>query len=239
MSSCQLILWTVFLLGSCSLWFLQSFTPSSARLPNSCLIFSCGILYLPLLVAGWSLSDLFDDNSARPQFQNTLQVGPTASWRFYGRVGIPIPPLETLLDYRRKKNVQILFLLLISYHWDRFPLTPSLAPFLPPSLSFLLFWVGFFETGSSTGPELPRYASSPASFYPCVCTHPTVHEWRSQDNIQELVLSFYHVVPGLQVRWSGLVASVFIHWAIFFFFFFLMLKVYFQYFLLKIDFSLI
>jgi hypothetical protein len=44
-----------------------------------------------------------------------------------------------------------------------------------------------------------------------VCTHPTVHEWRSQDNMQELVLSFYHVVPGLQVRWSGLVASVFIH----------------------------
>lgn len=38
----------------------------------------------------------------------------------------------------------------------------------------------------------------------------TVHAWRSEDNLQELVLSFHDVGSGDQTQWSGLVASTFI-----------------------------
>lgn len=41
--------------------------------------------------------------------------------------------------------------------------------------------------------------------------HVTVRVWRSEDNLQELVLSFHYVGSGDQTQWSGLVASAFIH----------------------------
>lgn len=39
-----------------------------------------------------------------------------------------------------------------------------------------------------------------------------VHEWRSEDNLRELMFTVW--VSGNKLRFSGLVSSAFIHWAI-------------------------
>lgn len=39
----------------------------------------------------------------------------------------------------------------------------------------------------------------------------TVHVWRSEENLLELVLSFYHVGSGNQTQAISLVASTFTH----------------------------
>lgn len=47
--------------------------------------------------------------------------------------------------------------------------------------------------------------------YTCIAT---VHTWKSEDNLQQSVLSFFHVGLWDQTSASGLAASVFTQWAI-------------------------
>ena len=41
--------------------------------------------------------------------------------------------------------------------------------------------------------------------------HVTAHMWRSEDNLLEIVLSFYHVGSGDQIQAFSLVTSTFTH----------------------------
>lgn len=43
--------------------------------------------------------------------------------------------------------------------------------------------------------------------------HAIAHVWRSEDNLEESVLSLNYVGPGIQLRSSGLIASFFTCWA--------------------------
>lgn len=42
----------------------------------------------------------------------------------------------------------------------------------------------------------------------------TVCTWKSEDNVRELVLSFYPEGLGIKLKLTGLVASTFTYWAI-------------------------
>lgn len=45
----------------------------------------------------------------------------------------------------------------------------------------------------------------------CVCVYLSIYTCRSAGYFQELVLSIYHVVPGIELRSTGLAASAFTH----------------------------
>lgn len=46
-------------------------------------------------------------------------------------------------------------------------------------------------------------------YFVCVCVYATEWEWRPEDSMSELLLSFHHVGPRVKVRSSGLEAGAF------------------------------
>jgi hypothetical protein len=64
-------------------------------------MFGCGTLNLFPSVAGWSLSGLSDDDSAKFWFQHIMQAWQTVGQWFHILDSVPIPPLEAWPGYRR------------------------------------------------------------------------------------------------------------------------------------------
>lgn len=58
-------------------------------------------------------------------------------------------------------------------------------------------------------PRLPSVATMDIIHYTYLCVHAFV--WRSEDDLQESVLSLTMGAQGIKFRWSGLVAHTFIH----------------------------
>lgn len=75
--------------------------PFSIELSELCVKFHLGTLHFLLLVASWSLSFPFADDSAMLKSQNTLQTGQTLVWRFLWLGWCPNSSTWGLPSYRR------------------------------------------------------------------------------------------------------------------------------------------
>lgn len=97
MSPGQLIPWTVFVGVPDACGSSHPASPSSAGFPEFSLELGCGTLHLFPSVARWSLSDLFNSDSAQIWTQNTLQAGQAVGQRFCALLNLPVSPHEALL----------------------------------------------------------------------------------------------------------------------------------------------